>query len=198
MISIAQTWFGRVITVPRQQIRIDLVARFRAWSCGTAIERLYPHPLNQRRDMPAADLASARAHADSHIQHMQKALTVFSYVVADITGAMGLRIIRLLGSRGTIRAPCKAITQIDGLGPYLSLKLIAECRDLCAWPSAKHFASCLILRAKTRDRPRRPLSRGFGPASYPVESLVSFQIDRHCLDGIFLRRWIQRAAKQSC
>jgi transposase len=40
----------------------------------------------------------------------------------------------------------KDITQIDGLGPYLSLKLIAECDDdLSAWPSAKHFTSCLGL-----------------------------------------------------
>jgi transposase len=30
----------------------------------------------------------------------------------------------------------------DGLGPYLALKLVAECGDdLSAWPSAKHFTS---------------------------------------------------------
>jgi transposase len=40
----------------------------------------------------------------------------------------------------------KDLTQIDGLGPYLSLKLIAECGDdLSAWPSAKHFTSWLGL-----------------------------------------------------
>src|ERR1700726_682665 len=40
----------------------------------------------------------------------------------------------------------KDITQINGLGPYLSLKLIAECGDdLSAWPSAKHFTSWLGL-----------------------------------------------------
>src|SRR5450830_1615673 len=34
----------------------------------------------------------------------------------------------------------KDLTQINGLGPYLALKLIAECGDdLSAWPSAKHF-----------------------------------------------------------
>ncbi|WP_247566043.1 hypothetical protein [Bradyrhizobium sp. 151] len=39
----------------------------------------------------------------------------------------------------------KDITMIDGLGPYLSLKLIAECGggDLTSWPSAKHFTSRL-------------------------------------------------------
>ena len=40
----------------------------------------------------------------------------------------------------------KDITIIDGLGPYLSLKLIAECGDdLSSWPSAKHFTSWLGL-----------------------------------------------------
>ena len=40
-----------------QQIRIDLVARLGLGRAGPAIERLYPHPLHQRRHMPAADLA---------------------------------------------------------------------------------------------------------------------------------------------
>ncbi len=40
----------------------------------------------------------------------------------------------------------KDITTIDRLGPYLSLKLIAECGDdLSSWPSAKHFTSWLGL-----------------------------------------------------
>lgn len=40
----------------------------------------------------------------------------------------------------------KDLTQIDGLGPYLSLKLVAECGDdLSAWTSAKHFTSLLGL-----------------------------------------------------
>ena len=40
----------------------------------------------------------------------------------------------------------KDVTTIDGLGPYLSLKLIAECGDdLTSWPSAKHFTSWLGL-----------------------------------------------------
>jgi len=38
------------------------------------------------------------------------------------------------------------LTQIHGLGPSLSLKLVAECgTDLRAWPSAKHFTSWLCL-----------------------------------------------------
>jgi hypothetical protein len=38
------------------------------------------------------------------------------------------------------------LTQINGLGPYLALKLVSECgTDLSAWPSAKHFTSWLCL-----------------------------------------------------
>src|SRR4029077_11352358 len=45
----------------------------------------------------------------------------------------------------------KDLTQIDGLGSYLSLRLIAECGDdLSAWPSAKHFTSWLCLAPSTK------------------------------------------------
>jgi transposase len=38
------------------------------------------------------------------------------------------------------------LTRIDGLGPYLALKLVGECgTTLTAWPSAKHFTSWLAL-----------------------------------------------------
>ena len=38
------------------------------------------------------------------------------------------------------------LTQIHGLGPYLSLKLVSECgTDLSKWPTAKHFTSWLCL-----------------------------------------------------
>jgi transposase len=41
--------------------------------------------------------------------------------------------------------------RIDGLGPYLSLKLIAECGDdLSSWPSSKHFTSWLVLAPALR------------------------------------------------
>src|SRR4249920_1420656 len=53
--SIAHTWFGRMISA--QQIRVDLVARLRLRRTRTAIKRLYPHPPHQRFDMTTADLA---------------------------------------------------------------------------------------------------------------------------------------------
>ena len=38
------------------------------------------------------------------------------------------------------------LTQIHGIGLYLALRLVAECRtDLNKWPTAKHFTSWLTL-----------------------------------------------------
>jgi transposase len=38
------------------------------------------------------------------------------------------------------------LTQIHGLGPYVALKLVAECgNDMSRWPTAKHFTSWLCL-----------------------------------------------------
>ncbi|WP_247454212.1 IS110 family transposase [Bradyrhizobium sp. 174] len=53
----------------------------------------------------------------------------------------------------------KDLTTIDGLDPYLSLKLIAECgADLTSWPSAKHFSSWLGLAPATKcSHPNAPI-----------------------------------------
>ena len=223
------------------------------------LQRLHSHGLLRASFRPKGQIAELRAYvrqrerlleyAASHIQHMQKALTEMNlqlhHVVADVTGATGLRIIRAIiagerdpevlaglrhyschssaetiakaltgsyrpehlfaleqalalyevyhekasacdvrietvlklltadrGRSGSEPVPpprrrrradqanalafdaraalCrllgKDITRIDGLGPYLSLKLIAECGDdLSSWPSAKHFTSWLGL-----------------------------------------------------
>ncbi len=38
------------------------------------------------------------------------------------------------------------LTQIHGVGPYLALRMVAECgTDLSRWPTAKHFTSWLTL-----------------------------------------------------
>ena len=52
------------------------------------------------------------------------------------------------------------LTQIDGLGPYLALKLVGECgTSLAAWPTAKHFTSWLALA------PHNKISGGKGLSS---------------------------------
>src|SRR5712691_11513625 len=247
------------------------------------LQRLHSYGLLRASFRPKGQIAELRAYvrqrerlleyAASHIQHMQKALTEMNlqlhHVVADITGATGLRIIRailsgehdpkvLAGLRdyrchatvetiekaltGSYRAEhlfaleqalalydayhekasaCDArietvmkdlsigrghdtgaltpsrrrtdqvnglsfdvrsalfallgkdITKIDGFGPYLSLKLVAECGDdLSAWPSAKHFTSWLGLA------PNNKISVLQGQlADLGVQSL---HVDRRC------------------
>lgn len=45
------------------------------------------------------------------------------------------------------------MTQVYGLGPYVALKLVAECgTDMSRWPNAKHFASWLPLSALSRNK----------------------------------------------
>src|SRR4030088_2871442 len=83
----------------------------------------------------------------------------------------------------------KDITTIDGLGPYLSLKLVAECGDdLSSWPSAKHFTSWLglapsnkvsggkMLSSRTRRSGGRAaaLLRLASPSDAPTPHLAPF------------------------
>ncbi|WP_371681096.1 transposase [Microvirga sp. KLBC 81] len=49
-------------------------------------------------------------------------------------------------ARPCMRSPGVDLTQIDGIGPYLALKLVSECGpDLAAWLNAQHFTSWLGL-----------------------------------------------------
>src|ERR1700729_4261934 len=248
------------------------------------LQRLHSYGLLRASFRPKGQIAELRAYVRqrerlleygaSHIQHMQKALTEMNlqlhHVVADITGATGLRIIRaiLAGERdanvlaglrdcrghasaetiekaltGSYRAEhlfaleqalalydayhekvsaCDArieavmkelsigrgrrsdsllfprrprtdqvnglafdvraalfallgkdLTQIDGLGPYLSLKLIAECGDdLSAWPSAKHFASWLCLAPSNKISGGKVLSSRTRPSGSRAAALL--------------------------
>jgi transposase len=60
------------------------------------------------------------------------------------------------------------LTQIDGLGPYSALRIVAECgADMTRWPTAKHFTSWLTLAPSSkisggkvlRSRTRRSANR---------------------------------------
>nr|WP_271539855.1 transposase [Bradyrhizobium sp. CCBAU 45321] len=89
----------------------------------------------------------------------------------------------------------KDITTIDGRGPYLSLKLIAECvDDLSSWPSAKHFTSWLGLAPSNKvsaakgSRPEHPDPaagrRRFcallpSPSDAPILRSAPFTVDFH-------------------
>ena len=75
--SIAHTWFGRAISIPRSRYGVDLVAWLRLGRTRTAIERLYPHPLHERLLMPAADLAPLQSQqAAQHTRTGERILQV--------------------------------------------------------------------------------------------------------------------------
>jgi transposase len=277
------------------------------------LQRLHSFGLLRASFRPKGQIAELRAYvrqrerlleyAASHIQHMQKALTEMNlqlhHVVADITGATGLRIIRailagerdpealarlrhyschssaetiakaLTGSYRTehlfaleqalalydayhekasacdvrieavlkeliihrgrdhgsappasrrrnradqanalafdVRAALfallgKDITTIDGLGPYLSLKLIAECGDdLSSWPSAKHFTSWLGLAPSNKISGGKMLSsrtRRSGGRAAALLRLAAVTVGRtDTALGAFYRRLSSRIGK---
>lgn len=275
------------------------------------LQRLHSHGLLRASFRPKGEIVELRAYlrqrerlleyAASHIQHMQKALTEMNlqlhHVVADITGATGLRIIRaiLAGERdpavlallrdtrchATVETITKALTghyraehlfaleqalalydayqekasacdarieavlkqlsfrrgrmvgplpsprrgmrrqpngpefdvraalfallgkdltQINGLGPYLALKLIAECGDdLSAWPSAKHFTSWLCLAPSNKISGGKVLSsrtRRSGNRAAALLRLAAVTIGRtDTALGAFYRRLSARIGK---
>jgi transposase len=94
----------------------------------------------------------------------------------------------------------KDITQIDGLGPYLSLKLIAECGDdLSAWPSAKHFTSWLCLAPSNKISGGKVLSsrtRRSGSRAAALLRLAAVAVGRtDTALGAFYRRLSARIGK---
>ena len=275
------------------------------------LQRLHSHGLLRASFRPKGEIVELRAYlrqrerlleyAASHIQHMQKALTEMNlqlnHVVADITGATGLRIIRaiLAGERnpavlallrdtrchasvetitkvltghyraehlfaleqalalydayqekasacdarieailkqlsfhhgrevGSLPSPRRGIrrqpnspafdvraslfallgkdlTQINGIGPYLALKLIAECGDdLSAWPSAKHFTSWLCLAPSNKISGGKVLSsrtRRSGSRAAALLRLAAVTIGRtDTALGAFYRRLSARIGK---
>jgi transposase len=94
----------------------------------------------------------------------------------------------------------KDITTIDGLGPYLSLKLIAECGDdLSSWPSAKHFTSWLGLAPSNKVSGGKMLSsrtRRSGGRAAALLRLAAVTVGRtDTALGAFYRRLSSRIGK---
>jgi transposase len=65
------------------------------------------------------------------------------------------------------------LTQINGIGPSVALKLVAECgTDLSSWPTAKHFSSWLTLAPGNKISGGRVLSARTRRTSNRVTSLL--------------------------
>ena len=92
------------------------------------------------------------------------------------------------------------LTQINGLGPSLALKLVGECgTSLAAWPSAKHFTSWLGLAPHNKISGGKVLSsktRRTGNRAASLLRLVASTVGRtDTALGAFYRRLSARLGK---
>jgi transposase len=92
------------------------------------------------------------------------------------------------------------LTQIDGIGPYLALKLVSECgSDLAAWPSAQHFTSWLGLAPHNKISGGKVLSsrtRRSGSRVAALLRLAAGAVGRtQTALGAFYRRLAARVGK---
>ena len=94
----------------------------------------------------------------------------------------------------------KDLTLIDGVGPYLALKLVSECGDdLLAWPSAKHFTSWFCLAPSNKISGGKVLSSRTRRSSSRAASLLrlaAITVGRtETALGAFYRRLSARVGK---
>jgi len=92
------------------------------------------------------------------------------------------------------------LTQINGLGPALALKLVGECgTDLTAWPTAKHFTSWLCLAPSNKISGGKVLSsrtRRSGSRAAALLRLAAVAVGRtETALGAFYRRLSARVGK---
>ena len=94
----------------------------------------------------------------------------------------------------------KDLTRIDGLGPYVVLKLVSECGDdLSAWPTAKHFTSWLSLAPNNKISGGKVLSsrtKRSGSRAASLLRLAAVSVGRtETALGAFYRRLSSRVGK---
>jgi len=149
----------------------------KAFACDARIEAVLKE-LSVRRGRQRGQLPAARKNNRSRQQNS---------LLFDVRAAL----FALLG---------KDLTQINGLGPYLALKLIAECGDdLSAWPSAKHFTSWLCLAPSNKISGGKVLSsrtRRSGSRAAALLRLAAATVGRtDTALGAFYRRLSARIGK---
>ena len=92
------------------------------------------------------------------------------------------------------------LTQIDGIGAYTALKLVAEIgTDMRRWPSAQHFTSWLTLAPKNKVSGGKLLSSQTQPSANRAASafrLAAASLGRtQTALGAFYRRMAARTGK---
>ena len=172
----AQTWFGRSIGQPAQQIRVDLVPGRRLRGVGLAVESLDAHPLHQRRDMPATNLEALRRSGDpaasgcprtgnsrcsSSIRRMsaRSAAEHRPWQVIDAAPADPERL-GLPGDRQIMRSGRSSLcAQQTGLAERAGQKIVAPASARRSWHAASSHrpgsaASAFGFRSRTPRQPR--------------------------------------------
>lgn len=92
------------------------------------------------------------------------------------------------------------LTAIDGIGPFLALKLVAECgTDMSRWPTAKHFTSWLCLTPGNKISGGKVLSSRTRKSSSRAAALLRLAVTTigksSSALGAFYRRLAARSGK---
>jgi transposase len=193
----------------------EVLARLRHYSCHSSAETIAKaltgsyrteHLFALEQALALYDVYHEKVSAcDVRIEAVLKELSIHRGHRSDSLPSSRRRTDQANGLAFDVRAALfallgKDITQIDGLGPYLSLKLIAECGDdLSAWPSAKHFTSWLCLAPSNKISGGKVLSsrtRRSGSRATALLRLAAVTVGRtDTALGAFYRRLSARIGK---
>ncbi len=193
----------------------EVLARLRHYSCHSSAETIAKaltgsyrteHLFALEQALALYDVYHEKVSAcDVRIEAVLKELSIDRGHRSDSLPSSRRRTDQVNGLAFDVRAALfallgKDITQIDGLGPYLSLKLIAECGDdLSAWPSAKHFTSWLCLAPSNKISGGKVLSsrtRRSGSRVAALLRLAAVTVGRtDTALGAFYRRLSARIGK---
>jgi transposase len=193
----------------------EVLARLRHYSCHSSAETIAKaltgsyrteHLFALEQALALYEVCHEKASAcDIRIEAVLKELSIDRGHRSDSLPSSRRRTDQANGLAFDVRAALfallgKDITQIDGLGPYLPLKLIAECGDdLSAWPSAKHFTSWLCLAPSNKISGGKVLSsrtRRSGGRAAALLRLAAVTVGRtDTALGAFYRRLSARIGK---
>src|SRR3954462_4260494 len=177
----------------------DMLASYRDQRCHASVETIRQALVGNDREEHVFALAQALdlydfyqkkvVECDARIEAVLTRLKEAGAKPAGKLPAPRYRITQQPNALGfDIRAALHAIlgidlTQINGLGSYLALKLVSECgTDLSAWPSAKHFTSWLCLAPSNKISGGKVLSartRRSGNRAAALLRLAATRAPRH-------------------
>lgn len=160
----------------RQAVELYETYQDKIRDCDEEIERAL-HSLNEKRPAPAASVPKKRKRSRPKNEPAVDIHTALFTLVGGID-----------------------LTQIQGLGPYSALRIVAECgTNMTRWPTVKHFTSWLTLAPGNKlsggkvlnSRTRRSSNR-----ATTLFRLAAVSIGKtHTALGAFFRRLAARVGK---